>query len=335
MNKNDEIFSEVYGCYYDAAIKILSLAVKGNLTEESLVDIADKYVYADKKAHSSAQDIVNVLFSGKKKDGSPMAISLLKTGEKEENFDTVLYNEPVLPLTLLQKRWIKSLLLNKRIKLFDLEEPEWLNGVKPLFMPDDFVYFDQDTNGDNYSDEKYINVFRTLLKAINRKHKLNIVYADRKNEQHHYDGGIPYKMEYSPKNDKFRLLLIRKIYEETIFSVLNVSQISSVEISDELYDECLDSFMPEKSEIVFELDNDNTTMQLSRAMREFSDMEKETKHLGSNIYQVSIKYYKLDEKEIVIRLMSYLPYIKVISPDDVRKQIEEKLKTQMTLNKFE
>ena len=330
MNKNDEIFSEVYGCYYDAAIKILSLAVKGNLTEESLVDIADKYVYADKEAHSSAQHIFNVLFRGEKKDGSSMSAALL-----DENCDTPLYNEPVLPLTLLQKRWLKSLLLNKRIKLFGLEEPEWLDGVKPLFMPDDFVYFDQDTDGDNYSDEKYINNFRILLKAINRKHKLNIVYADRKNEQHHYDGGIPYKMEYSPKNDKFRLLLIRKIYEKTIFSVLNVSQISSVEISDEHYDECLDGFVPEKGEIVFELDNDNTTMQLSRAMREFSDMEKETKHLGNNIYQVSIKYYKSDEKEIVIRLMSYLPYIKVISPDDVRKQIEEKLKTQMTLNAFE
>ena len=51
---------------------------------------------------------------------------------------TPLEHKPTMPLTTLQKRWLKALLNDPRIRLFD-PPMDGLEDVQPLYPPDTFV----------------------------------------------------------------------------------------------------------------------------------------------------------------------------------------------------
>ena len=342
MNKNDEIFHEIYGCYYDAVSRILNEAVSRRLTEKKLKHIADKYVFTGQKTPSKSSKKSS---SGRnnKKDFSPAAaikkcLTQKKRGSNEINqpllsadLKTLLQNAPEMPLSLMQKRWLKAVLADRRIKLFGIKEPEWLSGIEPLFSMEDFVYFDQDLEGDNYSDENYISHFKTILEALNNGFKLNITYGGN---EYKNENAVPLRLEYSPRNDKFRLFIKN---EKGKYFVLNLSKIQEVKLSDQKIEKEA-AQMPKKEEyikqLVLILDNSAGKHDFSRAMREFSDLKKETEPLGNQKYKITMEYYKDDEEEIVIRLMAYLPYIEVKKPLEVKKKIREKLRKQLCLGEL-
>ena len=60
-----------------------------------------------------------------------------------------------MPMTELEKRWLKTILLDSRIALF-LVPPKELNDVEPIFYPDDVVYFDRYLDGDKYNFSKRV-----------------------------------------------------------------------------------------------------------------------------------------------------------------------------------
>ena len=41
------IFNEIYGCYYNAVAKMISLAVDGRLTESKMNEIASEYAFEE------------------------------------------------------------------------------------------------------------------------------------------------------------------------------------------------------------------------------------------------------------------------------------------------
>ena len=73
-----------------------------------------------------------------------------------------------MPLTTLQKRWLKALLTDPRISLF-YPDLVGLEDVEPLFNASDVVYFDCYSDGDNFSDENYIENFHIILQALKEK----------------------------------------------------------------------------------------------------------------------------------------------------------------------
>lgn len=58
---------------------------------------------------------------------------------------TPLLHEPSMPLTTLQKRWMKALLLDARIALF-APSAEGLEEVQPLFQPERCPYLPRERN---------------------------------------------------------------------------------------------------------------------------------------------------------------------------------------------
>lgn len=84
-----------------------------------------------------------------------------------------------MPLTLLEKRWMKAILLDPRMGLFD-PDLTGLEDVEPLFRPEWLVYFDRYTDGDDYSNPEYIRHFHTVLEALREKKQLEILYDDSK-----------------------------------------------------------------------------------------------------------------------------------------------------------
>jgi predicted DNA-binding transcriptional regulator YafY len=67
---------------------------------------------------------------------------------------------------------------------------------------------------------------------------------------------------------------------------------------------------------------------LERAMLHFSHLEKETVRLDGNKYQIKLRYDREDETELLIRVLSFGPMLKVISPDSFIENLKERLQKQ-------
>lgn len=82
-----------------------------------------------------------------------------------------LKHAPTMPLTLLEKRWLKAVLLDPRVRLFECGI-EGLEEVEPLFTSEDVRVFDRYGDGDPYQDETYIANFRLILSALKERRPL-------------------------------------------------------------------------------------------------------------------------------------------------------------------
>ena len=300
------IFSELYGSYFKAVSAILSLAVKGELDERSLLEAVQEHAFGESVTTIPAH----------LKDGSwPLLTADLRTP---------LRHTPETPLTTLEKQWLKALLLDPRIRLFD-PPTAGLEEVEPLFTPADFVYFDRYADGDDFEDPQYVSHFRLILRAMREKRKLRVRFHGHSGLRHSYLC-IPYKLEYSSKDDKFRLLTAYKGKPLTV----NLSRISSLELADP-WDE-REYRQPQEWEQTLVMELYDKRNALERAMLHFSDLEKETEKLEEGRYRVRLRYQRSDETELLIRILSFGPVLKVTEPAILVEQIKKRLERQSLLN---
>ena len=299
------IFSEIYGSYFKAVSAILAKAVDGVLTERELTRTVLENAFGESL----------ITIPARLTDGSWPLIT--------EDFGTPLQHKPQMPLTTLEKQWLKALLLDPRVRLFDPSE-EGLEDVEPLFTPDQFVYFDRYADGDDYSDPRYIEHFRMIIRAMHEKRKLRVCFHGHRGTRQSYIC-IPYRLEYSSKDDKFRLITGFRNKPLTV----NLSRIDSVEILDPWEEDEYRLPQEREKELVMELYD--TRNALERAMLHFSDLEKETERIDDRRYRITLHYRQRDETEILIRILSFGPVLKVIEPETMVAQIRERLIKQMAL----
>lgn len=225
-----------------------------------------------------------------------------------------------MPLTTLQKRWLKSLLSDPRIQLFN-PPAEGLEDVEPLYPPNTFVYYDRYNDGDPFDDPGYIKRFRCILSAIQHKRWLRIQFTGRK-DLPHYWRCIPYKLEYSAKDDKFRLISANKREALSI----NLARMTQCFMLEPLGDEEYRPKPMKKRVLVMELTDDRNALE--RVMLHFSHLNKETERIDDNCYKITLYYEQEDETELLIRVLSFGPVLKVIFPDDFIKKLCERLEKQ-------
>ena len=298
------LFSEVYGAYFRCLDAILSKAAAGTLTRAEM-----EAIIAEKGFEESIVAIPKNL--------SDQTWPLLK-----EDLTTPL-GKPGQPLTILEKRWLKALLADPRIKLFD-PPTAGLEDVEPLYPPDAIVYFDRYSDGDPFDDPAYIGHFRTILTALREKRWLKIEFSGR-NGVPHFWRCVPYKLEYSPKDDKFRLITGNN---RTALSV-NLARIVSCTLLEPCLPEEYHPSVMRKQALVLELTD--TRNALERCLLHFSHLEKETERIGGDRYRLTLRYEKEDETELLIRVLSFGPVLKVISPERFKNQLRYRLRRQLHL----
>lgn len=296
------LFSEIYGSYYNVVAAILSEASDGNLTERRMTELVRERAFAE-----SGLAIPSALKSG--------AWPLL-----DREYCSVLRRKPTMPLTTLQKRWLRAMLSDPRIALFN-PDTTGLEGVKPLYAQDAFVFFDRYADGDPYEDPAYIACFQTTLRAIREKRKLRIRYRGRSGARHSFEC-VPYRLEYSAKDDKFRLLAAGIQWLNTI----NMARVRSCELL-EPYDLQSVTLPQARSEELVMLLHDERN-GLERVLLHFSHFEKETIKLDERLYQIRLRYDRDDETELLIRVLSFGPVLEVKSPAEFVLLMKERILKQ-------
>lgn len=300
------LFHEIYGSYYRTVSAILTEAVKGTLTKKSMAEMVQKHAFGE----------------------SFMSIPEGLTGERwrliHQDLNTPLKSEPAMPLTLLQKRWLKALLLDPRIQLFE-PDVKGLEDIRPLFTPDQFVYFDQYSDGDHYEDKDYIQHFRTILAAMQENQDLYIRYESRSGFRRNLVV-TPHYLEYSEKDDRFRLYAAGKKRPWTL-NLSRMKDCCTVET------EIPTALQPIKERTLsFELVDERKALE--RVLLHFSHLRKETKRLDDQHYLVTLVYDEQDETEMVIRLLSFGPMIRVTAPQRMIHLLRERIEQQRELVAF-
>ena len=293
-------FNEIYGAYYNAVSKILAKAVEKTVIPKDIRKIVEESAFGE-----SSINIENSL-----------------SGEKwqliTEDGSTPLASKPSLPLTALEKRWLKAISLDPRVKLFD-EDFSDLRDVEPLFTPDDICVFDKYADGDPYEDEKYINNFRLMLDAINRQYPVKLTTKNNKGEEK-YIVFLPQYMEYSEKDDKFRVVGSGGRWA----TVVNMGRIIWCHPYVKPYTPNTNTKMVrDKETVIFQLTDERNALE--RALMHFAHFEKQAEKLADNRYKITVTYDKDDETELLIRVLSFGPMIKVTSPDSFINLIKERL----------
>lgn len=308
MANRNQFFHEIYSKYFSIVAHILQLSQKQGLKRQDIENIVQREGFLE--SGITIPDALKTQY---------WALLL-------PDMTTPLRCSPKQPLTLLQKRWLKSLLQDERIALFDVDD-RGLEDIEPLFIPQQFVYFDRYDDGDDFADEQYIKNFRLILKAIEEKHNLSISYISGRGKNI-TDIYQPKNLEYSSKDNKFRL----KAYCNEKFYDLNLGRIITCELYENGKSATGKKQFIERCKLVVEIIDERSALE--RAMLHFSHLEKRTERLSTNRYRMELIYNKYDETEMVIRVLSFGPMLKVIEPFGFIELLRERLSKQLEIIKI-
>lgn len=332
-----EQFNEIYSCYYQAVRHILEEGFNQTgfssdpdnkalpLTQKRMEQIISETCYQD-----SRLAILPRLING--------GWALLDS--KEGGFTPRLSKLSKLPLTKLQKSWLKSLLADKRIRLFlsteDLSSLETaLQDIRPLFYTEDFYYYDQYSDGDSYDSSQYQLNFKTILTALNERKTLLVTYSDRQNQSSSFEAA-PYQLQYSSKDDKFRLCCLKYSNgRRSLPMILNLSRITFCHVTPSSYpgDITERRFQPiQKSPEPVQIEISGERNSLERCMLHFASYEKRTEYdEQQKVWLCSIFYDLADETELLIDCLSFGPVIRVLGPEAFLRQITKRVERQHQL----
>ncbi|MGN1411773.1 MAG: WYL domain-containing protein [Oscillospiraceae bacterium] len=328
-----EIFSEIYGCYYEVIRKILEQSplkkseidelIRGNHIIDTSFFLSDHLFGNDRE--------------GIKKWG------FLNYNSKDKCYYSSLNNNPFpLPMTTLEKSWIKALLQDDKFKLFlsnDLIDKlqRELADVQPLFNLENFYYFDKSKNGDDFSNPKYKDNFNLILSAIDNKEVIHIEkYLSSKGKI--IEGNFqPLNLEYSSKDDIFRLFSA-ELYKDGSFKYMNLKLsgiTNKITITDIPWNESItiDDFFTIRNNhepITVKVSNERNSIE--RFMMEFSCYKKVAEYDAQND-SITVKiYYDIEtETELLIRLISFGCYLEILSPLHLRLKAKERIQSQYKL----
>lgn len=314
-----ELFSEVYNCYFQViqsligkhgpiSEKELNFRIQNDCFEESILYLLPKLT---EKGWGFFEKQDGFLYSN-------------------------LSDDFYVPLTDLQKSYLKAILMDEKIRLFlDDKEIEDINAlladVSPLYAPDDFYYYDRFSDKDDYTDPDYRKHFQAIITAIQNHEYLDIQYESR---LHHIicHNCLPCRIEYSIKNDRFRLLFIEAPLKRHLkVETLNLNRIKEVAPTGQTVKRLPDinkslrrAYYREPVRVIIK----NRRNALERAMLQFANYEKSTRKLDDDTYECLIYYNKRTETELLIEILSFGPMLKVMGNERFLELLKKRLERQ-------
>ena len=321
MSKNElkgeeVLFHEMYNIYYRIVSYLIDSAGKAPLTKEKIKTIVRKYGFGMTwKEFEKKLDRGDIPVFCKNNEG--MCTSPLKTTSR--------------PLSLLERRWLAAIAADERIGLF-LDDEELaglknsLSDVEPLYKKEDFQIVDGANDPDPFTNPVYIKNFKALLYALRNEKSLQVRYKPRHDKERTMFL-IPSSLQYSLKDDKFRLHGLSGIESGKAWRVtMNLSRIISVAVLEKSASPVKVEWRSETREAALKLSPARGTRE--RAMIHFANYECASYVDAGGEIVMNVKYDAEDEKEVLIRVLSFGPLIHVLSPDSLVSLIKERLQRQ-------
>lgn len=299
------IFHEIHNAYWRILGRLLTAAADKAVTKEEL------YALIREEGFAETSTVIPARLTGE--------WPLLDDGK------SVLSHTPPLPVTAPERAFLKAALSDPRFTLFLDEETEAALGealadVPPLWTARDIVYYDRHDDGDPFEAKAYRENFAAMLAALRERKQAQITYRPRAKKDTVTYTGTVLSVEYSGKDDAFRF----RFAHDDFFSTINVAGLLSVTVTDEPAVDIVDR----RREATVVLSVEDKRNSLARALLHFSDLQKETTAVEGDRWQMTLHYEKEDETEILIRILSFGPFLKVLSPESMRRKLIARLEKQ-------
>lgn len=278
---------------------------------------------------------------------TPDAISQDGTGynllaKEAGGYRSILKHAPSAPLTIQQKRLIKTMLTDHRVRLFlDDEEIQRLSDslvdVAPLYDVNDIVLTETAADGDDFADEKYRQWFRTILRAIKRNKILKIVFDTSRNDRKTVIVA-PYKIEYGRRDDKFRFCAVT-VHKHcpSRYVKLNIARITQIiESETDSRIDCEAFIAGKQLKEPIKIEVSDMRNGFERIFTQLSNY-KRTSTYDPDTHTCGMQIHCLDDdvQELLIVLMSFGPAVKVIGPEWFKEKYVERIRKQMDMLKAE
>jgi len=315
----NNLYSEIFGCYYKVITEIVN---NSPLSIDEIRNLINENGFAESCFYLL-----------------PKIETLPFIEKKGDKYYSLLENKIKLPLTNIEKSWLKAISQDARFNLltenFDLSK---LKDIEPLYEQEHFKHYDKYSDGDNFDDKCYQQYFRKINTSMENSTVVKIVYQSPKKDKITIGHYIPLKFEFSPKDDKFRFFAARIKNGKLIdYVCLNMGRILDVRNSNEIYngklniDPHLEKFESEEPVIV-EIYNERNAIE--RFMVEFSTYRKNSEFdENTQTCTTKIYYRKTDEIEILIKLLSFGPTLKVLGPERFLKLFKYRIQKQYEMIK--
>lgn len=236
----------------------------------------------------------------------------------------------MFPLTTIEISFLKTMINNDKCKLImgesynllksELDKNEY-SEVYPYFNKENYIIFDQYINGDDFTNQNYKKIFELIIHAIKEKDPLYFEYIE--DDVLKTKTSIPEKIEYSQKEDRFKVVINSKNRP------LDIQNIKSCEYSNK---QLSPAKKKEKLTCKIAIDvPEDKKYTLNRLFREFSSFERDCGQIDDTGHILSFKFEEGDYKEIVYRLLQFGPYVYCSEPECVRERIKEKVDMQYKL----
>jgi len=247
-----------------------------------------------------------------------------------------LYRD-VVPLSVLEIRWLKTVLEADKIDLFFTAQEKAALGsflaqeAAPKLPMDRAVFFDRYLVPEKDA-HACAAALRAVLAGIYGQKTLRLTY-------HKMRGGVlrgafnPIAVEYSKRNDRFQVYVQALPTEEIL--TLNLERIREIQVTAQNFDqesaqEALEAYRGQNWASV-EVEFYDVRNLADRILTEFSPWKKRCAYEPeTQKYTLTIFYQKADETDLVIRLLGYGAGIRITQADHpILLEIQSRMARQM------
>ena len=81
-----------------------------------------------------------------------------------------------------------------------------------------------------------------------------------------------------------------------------------------------------KETLIFELTDERNALE--RVLMKFAHYKKEVERLGENFYRVEMEYDVDDETDVLIQILSFGGFVRIIAPVQLRDKLCERVKNK-------
>ncbi len=372
--RHDLLFNEVFSIYYyiiaDVFAQLSSCENGRSFTDDELVTLisetCDKYKLKSGKGTKVLlmNEIRELLLDGQflRKINKDIEVRVPNSSvfwEKKRvvsylpvykcDSDVNLYRD-IVPLSKMELRWLKTIVKknieDKDNKLYLFMTPKEVDVIRNLinkYAPDlspvpmdSVVFYDRFHFSENDTSRE-ANVISKLLEGIYTQKTVHIIYHSMKNQVIVGDFR-PIIVEFSKRNNRFQLYC-QKCESERIYT-MNISRIEAVDFNTSV---SFDYFAAERDYESFRAGN-SKSIEIEfydvrniadRILTEFAPWKKRCSYDPiTGLYKLTIFYQKQDEVDLIVRLLGYGAYFRIIDKQHpIYKEIQSRVNRQMELNR--
>ena len=334
-----ELFHEYKNKYFHLVFRILNLA-KNGLYKEEIIKLIENEEYDEKIIGKDFKTFEGMLLNQYNKVDN---FNFLE--ERDGKYYSILNNGNSIPLKVrfskLEKSWLSRMIKEPVVQAFLGEET--LEKLEAAFIEmkeesNQVIEFTNKVKNDFEVDlEKLSKVFYIILEGIINEKPIIYSNVDRNGNEYKNQLALPIRIEYSLKDDKFRASLYS--LEEKRSIMVNLHTLKEVKIAQNVTskikrEDVLKKLKEKKySEIPITIELEDIRGAMERCFMSFSSFERNSRTISKNKYEIDIYYYTFEEEEVIRKIMSLGPYVKVKAPNRVRDIVIDKIKKALMVER--